>query len=67
MTRVGSLRAALALPARDRDDVERRYSALRKGADGVAVAQGECVEEIEPLTALDEELGQSDRFLEEPA
>jgi len=48
-------------------DIERRYSALGKGADGVAVAQGERVEEIEPLTALDEELGQSDRFLEESA
>ena len=46
--------------------VKCRYFALRHGhgGDGVEVSQGDMVDDVEPLLALDEELAQSDRFLE---
>lgn len=43
----------------------QRYFALGKGDDGVLIHQGDCVDEVEPLAMLDEELLQSDRFVAE--
>jgi len=44
-------------------DVKQRYFALEPTAKGVNVSQGNCVEDVEPLMLLDEELQQSDRFI----
>ena len=44
--------------------IEQRYFALGKNEKGVSIHQTKNIHEIEPLTALDEELTQSDRFLE---
>ena len=52
------------LGSSDFQGVKRRYFALRRAADGVEVSQGDAVDDLEPLLALDEELEQSDRFLE---
>jgi len=45
-------------------DVPQRFFALGSGPDGVVVTQGESAEEINPLVLLDEELEQSDRYIE---
>ena len=45
--------------------VEQRYFALRRGDNGVELAQSDDVSEVDPLALLDEELKQSDRYLEE--
>ena len=45
--------------------VERRYFALRRGEDGVDVSQSDEIGDVEPLLLLDEELAQSDRFVEQ--
>lgn len=45
--------------------VEQRYFALRRGDEGVEVSQASEVEGVDPLTLLDQELEQSDRFVEE--
>ena len=45
-------------------DVPQRYFALAAGEDGVAVNAGESAEDINPLVLLDEELAQSDRYME---
>ena len=45
--------------------IGQRYFAIGPGDKGVVVDQRESVEEVEPMTMLDEELMQSDRFLEE--
>ena len=47
------------------EGVESRYFALRQGDDGVEISQSSEVDDINPLLLLDEELEQSDRFLEE--
>ena len=52
------------LGSSDFSGVECRYFALLRGACGVEVSQGDMVDDVEPLLALDEELAQSDRFLE---
>lgn len=44
--------------------VGRRYFALAAGANGVEVEQGDSSEEVQTLVLLDEELVQSDRYLE---
>ena len=44
-------------------ELGQRYFALRRDHDGVDIAQGEEVGDVEPLLSLDEELGQSDRFV----
>ena len=44
--------------------IEQRYFALAPGDDGVAIQQGERIDDVDPLLALDEELQQSDRFLD---
>ena len=51
----------------DFQGVNCRYFALRRGADGVEVSQGDTVDDVEPLLALGEELAQSDRFLKSRA
>ena len=46
-------------------NVKQRYFALRRGNDGVEVSQSSDVADVGPLFLLDEELRQSDRFVEE--
>ena len=46
-------------------NIEQRYFALRKGDEGVVVSQAGDVSDVDPLILLDEELSQSDRFVEE--
>ena len=50
---------------RDFADVDQRCFALRRGHDGVEVSQVDQIGDANPLTLLDEELVQSDRFIEE--
>ena len=47
--------------------VKRRYFALGQCEDGVEVEQGEGIEEVDPLLLLDEDLVQSDRYVEQDA
>ena len=56
----------LELLARDDQGVEakQRYFALIKGPEGVQVEQGRRVDDLQTLVLLDEELAQSDRYLE---
>lgn len=44
--------------------IPQRYFALGKNGDGVTVQQGNSVDEINPFVMLDEELAQSDRFID---
>lgn len=44
--------------------VRARFFGLQSSNDGVIVSQGETVDDIGAITALDEELTQSDRYLE---
>ena len=46
-------------------NVEPRYFALKLGEDGVEVSQSDDVSEVDPLVLLDQELEQSDRYVEE--
>ena len=50
---------------REFNSVEQRYFALRQGETGVEVSQASEVGSVDPLVLLDEELMQSDRFVEE--
>lgn len=56
----------LELLSRDAEGVEnqQRYFALVKGPEGVQVEQGSRVDDLQTLVLLDEELAQSDRYLE---
>ena len=45
--------------------VEQQYFALRPGNDGVDVSQADDLEDVDPLLLLDEDLEQSDRFLDQ--
>ncbi len=45
-------------------DIPQRYFALDKEGDCVKVQQGNLVDEINPFVMLDEELAQSDRFID---
>ena len=45
--------------------IDRRYFALHRADEGVRVSQAREVGDIEPLLLLDEDLEQSDRFVEE--
>lgn len=45
--------------------LEARYFGLHEGGGGVEVAQGTSIDDIGSIASLDEELAQSDRFLEE--
>ena len=49
----------------DFGDVEQRYFALRRGNEGVEISQAGEVGSVDPLILLDEELLQSDRFINE--
>lgn len=44
--------------------IDKRFFALKPGANGVEVEQGSAVEDLDTLVLLDEELEQSDRFME---
>ena len=46
------------------DTVAQRYFALSRSRDGVRVSQADDVGDVDPLLLLDEELGQSDRFVD---
>ena len=46
------------------DEVEQRYFALHRSDDGVDVSQAGEIGDVAPLLLLDEELNQSDRFVE---
>ena len=59
------LREFEVLFRREFDDVDRRYFALHRGDKGVEVSQASEVDDVDPLILLDEELEQSDRFVEE--
>ena len=45
-------------------DLKHRFFALKPSDDGVVVEQGNSVEDLHTLALLDEELAQSDRFME---
>jgi energy-coupling factor transporter ATP-binding protein EcfA2 len=45
------------------NDVKARFFGLQLGEDGVSVKQGESVDDIGPITSLEEELSQSDAYL----
>ena len=57
------LREFELLGAESHRKVEQRYFAFAKEADRVAVRQAEEWDDVDPLTLLDEELTQSDRYL----
>ena len=59
------LREFEVLLKREFEGVEHRYFALRRGGRGVEVSQADEVDDVDPLLLLDEELEQSDRFVEE--
>ncbi len=48
----------------DHRTLPQRYFALSLGQDGVVVSQGDAIEDVDPLPLLDEELAQSDRFMQ---
>lgn len=48
----------------DFSNVEHRFFALKPTEEGVEVEQGDRIEALHTLTLLDEELAQSDRFME---
>lgn len=50
--------------ATQRPNTQQRYFALVKGPEGVEVEQGSQVDDLQTLVLLDEELAQSDRYLE---
>ncbi len=58
------LREFEILLEREFDTVEQRYFALVRSDDGVRISQAEDVGDVDPLLLLDEELGQSDRFMD---
>ena len=59
------LREFEILLEREFKNVEQRYFALRRSDNGVEVSQSDDIDDVEPLIVLDEELEQSDRFVEE--
>ena len=46
--------------------MQTRYFGLSKEDDGVIVQQGNVIEDIGDISALDEDLAQSDRYLALP-
>ena len=56
---------SLLLALRDNSSVERKFFALSSAKDdaGTRVVEGDAAEAIEPITALEAELEQSDRYL----
>ena len=59
------LREFEILLEREFGNIEQRYFALRRGGEGVVVSQASEASGVDPLTLLDEELLQSDRFVGE--
>ena len=59
------LREFEVLLKREFENVEHRFVALRRGDEGVTASQSDDIGNVEPLILLDEELEQSDRFVEE--
>ena len=59
------LREFEVLLKREFEDVEHRYFALRRGDEGAQISQSDEIDNADPLILLDEELEQSDRFVEE--
>ena len=59
------LREFEILLEREFANVRRRYFALRRSNNGVDVSQANEVGDIDPLLLLDEELRQSDRFVDQ--
>ena len=59
------LREFEVLLKREFEGVEHRYFALCHDGKGVEVSQAGQVDDVDPLLLLDEELEQSDRFVEE--
>jgi predicted ATPase len=53
----------ILLKSPDFGQVEARFFGLHPGAEGVTVRQGESIDDIGEIDALQEELGQSDRYL----
>jgi energy-coupling factor transporter ATP-binding protein EcfA2 len=53
----------ILLKGEELGDVKARFFGLHIGEEGVAVEQGETVDDIGTIDALDEELQQSDRYL----
>lgn len=58
------LREFEILSEREFADLEQRYFALRREEPGVDISQAVEIGDVDPLLALDEELGQSDRFVD---
>lgn len=54
----------IQLASKEHPSLKARFFGLQTGADGVEIAQGEGVDDIGDIASLDEELAQSDRFLE---
>lgn len=58
------LREFEILLEREFAEVEHKYFALRRNGDGVEVSQDDDIGSVDPLLLLDEELSQSDRFVD---
>lgn len=54
----------ILLQDRKFQEIDQRYFALRRDGDGVEIAQGETMNDMDPLLLVNEDLKQSDRFLE---
>ena len=59
------LRELEILLKREFEDVEPRFVALRRSGEGTEVSQDDTLDGVDPLALLDEDLEQSDRFVEE--
>ena len=59
------LRELEILLKREFEDVIPRFFALRRSDEGTEVSQDDTLDGVDPLTLLDEDLEQSDRFVEE--
>ena len=59
------LRELEILLKREFGDVEPRFFALRRSDEGTEVSQDDTLDGVDPLALLDEDLEQSDRFVEE--
>ena len=58
------LREFEILLEREFEAVSKKYFALSRSGDGVRVSQADDVGDVDPLVLLDEDLGQSDRFVD---
>lgn len=58
------LRELEILQSATQQPITQRYFALKQGDDSVEVEQGDTVDDLQTLVLLDEELQQSDRYME---